>query len=223
MPDRVGTGNTTGHRRRRPYPIGAAPFPRSSPVQVVDADLHPREDVPGMASPLRASAVALVAACICLLAFTSAPANARGDGTNNAANDLVRSVMGGLLLVSGDDRDMRRCDQTNDCTFRIQQARSQALLFMAATRRVPSSQLSPLGRRVQANGFEAFRRYFLAAGDFQAGSYGLYSAQLKQAITQGAAAATRLGQTRWFTTVMVLAGCGTWRIALRIPGDAPCQ
>jgi hypothetical protein len=66
---------------------------------------------------------------------------------------------------------MRHCDATNDCDTTISSLSSMALLWMAATNRVDSSGLSPLGRRVKANAFEMFRRYFVAANVFRTGNF----------------------------------------------------
>ena len=125
--------------------------------------------------------------------------------------------------VSFADHDMRHCDATNNCNAAISRSLSTALLWMTATNRIDGNRLSPLGKRVKANILEMFRRYSLAATVSRTGNFAGYVSQLRQALTQGVAACTRLDLIPWFNYMMVTAGCDTWRVALRIPGENPCD
>jgi hypothetical protein len=101
--------------------------------------------------------------------------------------------------------------------------KTRALIGMSGMRNLNATLLSAQGRRARLAGFEAYRRLWLAANSFVNGSYRNFVAHEKQAIQQAATTAKLTGRETWFNSVMALAGCPLWRIALRIPSKPACS
>lgn len=126
-----------------------------------------------------------------------------------------------LMFAVWADRDMRQCE--TNCAYDIPNAQTRALIAWGVVRKVPSSTLSANGRQIQRNAVEAFRRWYLAAGAYENGSYSSYVAHSKEAIRQAAAATKRLNKSAWFNLLMVTSGCPSWQLAVRVVGMAPCE
>jgi hypothetical protein len=134
-------------------------------------------------------------------------------------NDVRRKFTGMVFLVLSAERDMRHC--TGDCSSTITDAENWAWIAAATMKKVPAS--SSAGNQAKASATRGFLRYYLAESAFRNGSYNSYVAHLKQGIAQLNAAAVRLGVERWFNGMMAINGCVSWKLALRVPGMAPCE
>jgi hypothetical protein len=170
---------------------------------------------------------------ICTLAIVVATAttpampgvtDARARLTPGAQLDRIFRL--GTLCVATDERDMRHCDDpasVTRCGTAIENLQTKAITWLNATGRIPQSELSSFGRTIRTNLLHEFQRYYLAADAFGRGIQAAYVAQLRQAVSQGAAASTRLAARPFFNYLMTLARCGAWQIRLRVPGESPCE
>lgn len=165
--------------------------------------------------------VALVAASTVSLSALS--------GTASAANsdaDVGRTFASTFPFTMLAEKHLRRCVEPGsvyDCETSASSVKTRALIGMSGMRNLNVALLSAQGRRARLAGFEAYRRLWLAATSFMNGSYRNFVAHEKQAIQQAATTAKLTGRETWFNSVMALAGCPLWRVALRIPSKPACS
>lgn len=164
---------------------------------------------------------ALVGVAALAVALTLPGAGAPTTVRRSDSAQLNRVFAFGLFWMTTSDRDLREC--STDCRVEARALSTRAAEWQAAATDVPVVGLTTRQRFARTNSFQMFRRYNLAGRAYLTGVYRNYISQLRQAITQGAAAATRLGFESLFNYNMTVAGCSGWKLALRRPGADPCR
>jgi hypothetical protein len=161
-----------------------------------------------------------------VLVSLALPAAGTAHPSLSPGAQLDRIFRLGTLYAATDERDMRHCGDPTaaiPCATAVEDVQTVAREYLVATGSIRQASLSSFGQSIRTNLLHEFQRYYLAANAFGLGNHSAYVQQLRQAITQAAAASTRLGERPSFNYTMTLARCASWQLRLRFPGENPCD